>query len=750
MSKPKPRVFSHDHETCRGLVCLLCFRKPIPNSSGRIITENNYAPRIRKYWLANYDPCDEKMPNGICAVHRNLLLAIEKKTLKPSALPNPIEFSDLYFPRITRNSGVSSLRDLKNCDCDICLVARDNPGNKGHTYGGKNQGRFPYKKTVEIEKPFNLCKTCFQLIGPGVSHPQPCSKADRPENLSKFLDLDKKSKEKVVSSAIKQKQAETPRGDSISFASGRNKELKVQIGQNKPTKCLFPEGNVTAEHIQARNNAAGLTQRQSEVVNAFDRNFFGKNTFEPGIKDRLRSLNKSLESFFDVKLCKMDSYFAQERKNGQVDRHLVFCKDVKGLLEHLKEKRGYHSRTKCMVKIYIDGGGQNPSSLKVSLTLEKLEDETSSPSKARLRWSYAQGVSSNVFKDSGIMRLQLLAITENINESYENIEIMLDQLNLDSLEDEGYVVFYAWDMKVENVYYGIGSNSSTCPCTKCELPKKDFGKSQFIFTGGKLRTIGSIRKNAHVYQQKAEAFTGRGKLSSAEQMNCEKAPLCKSKPNETLVVALQPFMILHNILGIVNDLYNHLDKLLKNSSLSAKDWAIDALKLKREKYFGGNFKGNQCDALLNNLDKLEELLKNAGTDTFEKCSNLLDAFKAYKVVKDACFGLHLDPNYEHFIQVFGRAWQKLGLNATVKDHDLFVHAVQFLEFMESKGMKHGLGFYGEHTGERVHSAWDDEWAGQSRQLNHPDYPKHLLQNVIRFNSKRVGDSRAQTSQSSQE
>ena len=204
-------------------------------------------------------------------------------------------------------------------------------------------------------------------------------------------------------------------------------------------------------------------------------------------------------------------------------------------------------------------------------------------------------------------------------------------------------------------------------------------------------------------------------------------------------------MVLHNMLGIVNDLYNLLDELLEKFQISASDWAIDALKLKREKYFGGSFKGNQCEALLNNLDQLEKLLKGEA-GAFEACSNLFNAFKAYKNVKDACFGMHLDPNYEHHIQVFGQAWMKLGLkSATNKDHDLFVHASQFLELMESKGFKHGLGYYSEHAGERIHSAWDEMWAGQSRQMNHPDYAQHLLNNVIRFNSKRIGE-KLQTSQ----
>ena len=734
-----PKAMTHDEG--RGLICVFDFKKIIPKESGRIITETNYAKRIRQFWQEDYNPNDPYFANGICAPHRNLLLEIENKNKPASDLPPPIDYSLLKFPAITRSSGVTDIKNLRNCDCDICVIARDNPGKKGHAYGGSNQGRYPNVKNIEVAKPFKICHKCWQVIGRGIRHPQPCSKADRSTNMAEVVNSDEKAAEKMAASTLKKKQAEAPEGaTAISLATGGNKQMQVPIQtRSRAKKCLYPDGNVPVEEIQARDNAAGLTQKQSKIVNAFNRSHFGRASYESDARKKLSDLNKSLSSFFDVKSCKMDSYFSQERLGGKVDRHVAFCNDIPGLINHLINKRGYHAQTRFIVKIYIDGGG-DPSSLKVSMTLEKIEDDLSSPSKSKHKWSYEMGVASDLFKDSGIMRLQILSIVENVNESQENLETLLDLLKLDDAL-EGFVRFNAWDMKVRNLYFGIGTNSSTYPCTKCILPKRDFGNPKFIFKGGTLRTLGSIRKNAHAYQEKAATYTGKGKLSSAEYKSCEKPPLSNA-PNEKLVLELDPFMVLHNILGIVNDLYNLLDKLLENFPISAADWAIKALKLKREKYFGGNFKGNECDALLNNLDVLEQLLKDAGAKTFDTCSNLLNAFKAYKVVKDKCFGLHLDPEYERHIQAFGQAWLKLKLkNCSNKAHDLFVHAVQFLELMESKGFKKGLGYYSEHVGERVHSAWDEIWTGQSRQMNHPDYPKVLLNNLVRFNSKRVGDAR---------
>ena len=126
----------------------------------------------------------------------------------------------------------------------------------------------------------------------------------------------------------------------------------------------------------------------------------------------------------------------------------------------------------------------------------------------------------------------------------------------------------------------------------------------------------------------------------------------------------------------------------------------------------------------------------------DKCRHFVSAFKAFKLVKDSCFGLELDDSYQEHIKTFANAYKKLGLNVTPKAHDLFAHTVQFLEFMKSKGFNKGLSYYGEQTVEGVHRAWDAQWEGQSRQLTHPDYEKQLLLNVIRFNSRRVGSNKS--------
>ena len=114
--QPSPRALENalEHDACRGMVYIMCFKKPIPNSSGRLILKDSvYANRLRQFWFSNYDPTDQRLPNGICAAHRNLLLDFEKKTKENEQnkvkqipliplpeLPPPIDFSELKFPTI--------------------------------------------------------------------------------------------------------------------------------------------------------------------------------------------------------------------------------------------------------------------------------------------------------------------------------------------------------------------------------------------------------------------------------------------------------------------------------------------------------------------------------------------------------------------------------------------------------------------------------------------------------------------------
>ena len=57
-------------------------------------------------------------------------------------------------------------------------------------------------------------------------------------------------------------------------------------------------------------------------------------------------------------------------------------------------------------------------------------------------------------------KLIILAMVENVNESYVNIKTLLDLISTDSSAD----CMYAFDMKLANVFFGLSTATSTYPC----------------------------------------------------------------------------------------------------------------------------------------------------------------------------------------------------------------------------------------------------------------------------------------------
>ena len=53
--------------------------------------------------------------------------------------------------------------------------------------------------------PLKICKRCYQPVGKGIPHPQPCGMRDRRENISETLDADPGAAEVLASKLIAEK-----------------------------------------------------------------------------------------------------------------------------------------------------------------------------------------------------------------------------------------------------------------------------------------------------------------------------------------------------------------------------------------------------------------------------------------------------------------------------------------------------------------------------------------------------------------
>ena len=91
-------------------------------------------------------------------------------------------------------------------------------------------------------------------------------------------------------------------------------------------------------------------------------------------------------------------------------------------------------------------------------------DESSKEDNQNKKWSYAAGECSKDFKDSGVRKLMIIGIIEDVQESYDNLKVILDQIDFEALGNDCCYNLYAFDMKVANVFLGLGTSASKYPC----------------------------------------------------------------------------------------------------------------------------------------------------------------------------------------------------------------------------------------------------------------------------------------------
>ena len=84
--------------------------------------------------------------------------------------------------------------------------------------------------------------------------------------------------------------------------------------------------------------------------------------------------------------------------------------------------------------------------------------------------------SENKFMNSGVQKVLIIAIVEDIPEKYKNLRLVLEKL---SLEDVNYYI--AFDLKCTNLLFGLSSHAGKKACLWCS--------GECTLDKGSLRTI---------------------------------------------------------------------------------------------------------------------------------------------------------------------------------------------------------------------------------------------------------------------
>merc|ERR1712242_216995 len=279
------------------------------------------------------------------------------------------------------------------------------------------------------------------------------------------------------------------------------------------------------------------------------------------------------------------------------------------------------------------------------------------------------------------------------------------------------------------------SHGCSFPCVNCKSRQRKVPVDSLNYLG-EPRTLQSLAIDYENY-----VAAGCPKKDAQNFFSVTEQPLLletleELKSSLLLVMDALPPSQLHILLRVFNHIYEFLklfDKGVWKELI--EDWAKKTL-CKRELFHGGEFQGNQCKSLLENLSFFED---NFGNPRIPLMAPFLTVLKAFNEVRKKCFSANgPEPDYEQAIAKFRDSYLEVnkdfGMSITPTAHEAMFHLEQFME----KYPEVFLGIVSEHTSESLHRVWLKFC--ETRMIanqDHPDYPTKFKQTLVSFNSKRI-------------
>ena len=186
---------------------------------------------------------------------------------------------------------------------------------------------------------------------------------------------------------------------------------------------------------------------------------------------------------------------------------------------------------------------------------------------------------------------------------------------------------YTGDQKMGYALSGHQGQNSTRPCMYCLV----LGPTIQGDDEGEMRTLGMNRKNYQDY-----LANGAKRKEASKYNNIADEPLFIG-PDEKYILDCFPPPVLHLKLRSLNHICDHLTaetkQRFKDSDGKGIDLVLNFCKdnhIVKKSYFGGQYEGNMCNAILKKVDKLEDTLP----DDLKKYTRCLANLNV--VVQKAC------------------------------------------------------------------------------------------------------------------
>ena len=212
-------------------------------------------------------------------------------------------------------------------------------------------------------------------------------------------------------------------------------------------------------------------------------------------------------------------------------------------------------------------------------------------------------------------------------------------------------------------------------------------------------------------------------------------------PDDTLLSDIYNVPGLHCKTGITGKLVKEIEKSFPDNETTGEgtkfvDEFLDGNNIHRAEYQGSHsFEGNHARKLLRIIGRMRhevDFLESEGVNK-ERIMKIISTLEAFDEVVVTCFSKQLIGDYKEAIAAFSKAYMELHkvykVTVPVKAHLVMHHIVPQIE---RRHPGNGIGVVTEQAFESAHHSFKMEWEKTKiTNINHPDYPKALLDCVVR-------------------
>ena len=611
-----------------------------------------------------------------------------------------------YLEQHKRTHGVR--KEMVQYDCKFCdkmfasnrslgkHVAKHHPNPRrveNAAIGFMVLGYSPPRNPMPTKQKIYSCKQCPYVTGRTANlkrhieaHTSNKVKTGRPKKSpGKWSSVTKRLYAKKSKNEFEENMKEFGLSENI------EKLLKKDSQQKEPSLSKVTEKEVI-------NMIADFDLSDRKMLNMLRRlkSLFGKKAFTPGIAEALIERKKQLTKYF-----KEEETTFFNNQGEEVKRRFVFTENLDILLDFIIQERDMNSE-EVKVNVEMDSGQQR------MLVVLQIGD----------------GIEKTV-KDASTKRAIIIAFVDDIPETYQNLSIIHNKLNIHLIPHHYKVVS---DLKLYNIILGLMECGSRHGCYICKGLKNNVG----IWEKGDLRDLEDLIADFTMWHEESGLRQQLKEYNNVQHVPLLQTPTAKLLDNDhsdTLTLTLTPPPPLHVIkLGPVNHIWKGLSKQHDMGHIEKMLCLTKSDKQKKA------FQGPECDIILGNLDFLQACLP-------ERLHTFVEALRQVAIVYQISTAKSVVTNHREILQNFKHTWitlmENFGITMPLKVHIIVDHLSDYFE-LEHQTLRDTNDQFIEACHAKVRKLFENHPNYHFKDKSSYKYGEALLAAIVHFNSNNLG------------